>query len=139
MTDNHLALLTYSDDDNGAILSDKMRRQQSYIVGDGSYEPKDGHGSSAVILETRDLTSRATLPTIVPANIQTACYTDNDSYRCELNAILTPLLLIHTLEQKFSTSYQPITLSVDNDRALATFSRTHDIDTTAQHFDLLIF
>ena len=132
-----MTLISYSDDDDGITLAKKLHTQPSSIVGDGSYEPSNGHGSSAVIFETNDKTSRATLPTIAPSNNQSACYSDNDAYGCELVAILTSLLLIHHMEQKFGTSFQPITLCVDNDRALATYDHTHNIDTTAQHFDLL--
>ena len=138
LLDTYFTFRQYSDNDNETLIARRMLTTPSNLVGDGYYECKDDSGSAAFILETSDKSSRKSNGHLVPANPPTIFEKSNDPYQCELCALMSGLLTIYDLEQRFSTTFQPITIAVDNDSVLehgAIF--TDDIQLTNQHFDIL--
>lgn len=124
----------FSDNDNG----EKIAQSSSYLVGDGSYERKYDTGTAAFAWETADRSSRITNTHLVPANPPTITKKWSDPYRCELCALLSCLITLYDIEQRFSCQFQPVTIAVDNDSALdkgATY--TDPVQATDQHFDML--
>ena len=131
-------MLLYSQGDDGTYMNQHMLLHPSRLVGDGSYDPFTDRGSAAIILETFDQATRLSNAALVPTNTPSPTYQWNDLYRCELFGILLGLFTVHHMEIKFSSSYQPITVSVDNDSALdSSFLFDDPITVTDQHFDII--
>ena len=134
----YTAMITYSDNDSGFLLTQKLQQFSGILIGDGSYDRTTDIGAAAFILESHDHTSRVTNISLVPINTPELTRKHNDPYRCELFAILLGVRTISALETEYSCTFSPITISVDNDSALDMgVLYTSLVDPTTQHFDII--
>ena len=108
----------FFDGDDDMALSQKLQLDNGLLVGDGSYERRADIGASSFILEMPDRSSRVTNSIIVPSNPPSLSQKHNDSYRAELFSIFLGLITIYDIEQRYNTTFLPITVAVDNDSAL---------------------
>ena len=128
----------FTDHDDGFIMSQKLLISPSTIVGDGSYEKSNDSSAASFIWETNGEISRITNATMVPINSPTIFQYNSDPYRCELFSILLALMSILDMEKRFGHTYQPITISVDNDSALdMAIIFIGIVQPTSQHYDII--
>ena len=72
---------SFSDNDLGRLLANKLLTHDGRLVGEGSYERQNDRGGAAVILESNDQVSRVTNALPVPGNSYTTTKHSTDPYR----------------------------------------------------------
>lgn len=129
---------SFSDNDLGRLLANKLLTHDGRLVGEGSYERQNDRGGAAVILESNDQVSCVTNALPVPGNSYNTTKHSTDPYRCELFSIFKGLLLVYDLEQIYHCTFAPIIVVLDNDAAIdMSIEYDSEILVSDQHFDIL--